>query len=93
MQPRGRKNIKFWGKRVLQLSVLCKWGFDGVYAALGTYRSFTAFRMTKRRVVVIPNVVRDLYLSIPAYVALCEHPNNPQFAETLSYNHRIAGLS
>ena len=82
-----------------------KWGIVGTYAALVSYRSFTAFRMTKRRVVVIPNgeivkslicqfqfcpsgktgnpsdcrlAVRDLYLSIPAYAVLREHPNNPQ---------------
>ena len=54
-------------------------GIVGSYAALGSYRSFTAFRMTKRRIVVIPNVVRDLYLSIPAYAALRKHPNNPHF--------------
>ena len=37
--------------------------------------------MTGRRDVVILSEVKDLYIAIPAYAALCEQPDNPQFAE------------
>ena len=35
--------------------------------------------MTGRRVVVIPNAVRDLYTAISTYIALREPPCKPQF--------------
>ena len=44
--------------------------------------------MTGRRIVVIPNAVRDLDIAIPAYAALCFHPNKSLFvchAKAISY--------
>ena len=35
--------------------------------------------MTERRVVVIPNAVRDLYTAISVYLALCEQRDKYQF--------------
>ena len=35
--------------------------------------------MTGQSVVVIPNAVRDLYIAIPAYLALCEQSPQSQF--------------
>ena len=49
------------------------------YAAIGSCRSLGKLGMTERRVIVIPNAVRDLYIAVPAYAALCEHPLHTSF--------------
>ena len=54
--------------------------FVEVYAACVSHRSLAPLGMTERRIVVIPNAVRDLYIAIPAYIALRIRPHNPQFA-------------
>ena len=60
-----------------------------MYAATVSYRSLGKLGMTGRRVVVIPNAVRDLYIAIPAYIVLCEHPDKSPFigmyAASVSY--------
>ena len=64
-----------------------------MYAATESHRSLAPLGMTGRRVVVIPNAVRDLYLSIPAYIALCEHPHKPQFAEAYAADESYRSLA
>ena len=54
--------------------------FAGMYAADATYRSLDKLGMTGRRGVVIPNAVRDLYMAVSAYIALCEQSLQPPFA-------------
>ena len=51
---------------------------------------FVTFWMTERRIAVIPNAVRDLYMAIPAYPSLRAHPpTTPNLPECMRQTYRI----
>ena len=52
--------------------------FAEAYAADESYRSLAPLGMPGTLIGVIPNAVRDLYIAISAYIALCEKPAKSQ---------------
>ena len=72
---------------------LAKSQFGGMYAVNVSYRSLDYARDDNVAPPVIPSLSRDLYMAIPAYIALCEHPHKSQFGGMYAVNVSYRSLA